>query len=213
MRIRIQLINFVADPFFNMMRMRIQVTKIMRIPAYPDPQDWQEGNDPYLDGVMWELPLLGCEGLPVAQLLLYSGLAHQAERLHWLLPRGRFSYNTRDKERSPVLQTPSNSFQHCSLPRVMWGVLWEVKRMSWTFMASYGRKLFLHLWKLEWFKSKQIWIDENVFCSQDLFRAVNSDRTAPPFSKLNVLYNTIPPLFMYHTGGVYYVLYMALLIS
>jgi hypothetical protein len=29
-----------------------------------------------------------------------------------------------------VLQAPSKSFRHCSLPRVMWGVLWEVKSMS-----------------------------------------------------------------------------------
>jgi hypothetical protein len=31
------------------------------------------------------------------------------------------------------------------------------------FMSSYGGKLFLHICKLEWFKSKQIWVDENVF--------------------------------------------------
>jgi len=31
MRIRIQLINFVADPDFDLMRMQIQVTKMMRI--------------------------------------------------------------------------------------------------------------------------------------------------------------------------------------
>ncbi len=84
----------------------------------------------------------------------------------------------RDKERSPfllVLQTPSKSFRHCSLPRVMCGVFWEVKSMSWIFV--YGGKLFLHLYKLEWFKSKQIRVDENLFiCSQELFRAVSFDR-------------------------------------
>ncbi len=42
------------------------------------------------------------------------------------------------------LQTPSKSFRHCSLPRVMRGVLWEVKSMSGTFKSSYGGKLFLH---------------------------------------------------------------------
>ncbi len=31
MRIRIQLINFVADPDFDVMGMRVQVTKVMRI--------------------------------------------------------------------------------------------------------------------------------------------------------------------------------------
>jgi hypothetical protein len=41
-RIRIQLINFGADPDFYLMRMRIQVTKMMRILADPDPQHWVE---------------------------------------------------------------------------------------------------------------------------------------------------------------------------
>ncbi len=76
-----------------------------------------------------------------------------------------------------VLWTPSKSFRHCPLPRVIWGVLWEVKSMSGIFKSSYGGKLFLCLCKLKWFKSKQIWVDGNVFiCSQGPYRAVNSDR-------------------------------------
>ncbi len=44
-------------------------------------------------------------------------------------------------------------------------------------MYSYGGKLSRHICKLEWFKNKQIWIDENVFISsQEPYRAVNSDR-------------------------------------
>jgi hypothetical protein len=44
-------------------------------------------------------------------------------------------------------------------------------------ICSYGGKLFLHICKFEWFKSKQIRGDGNVFiCSQGLFRAVHSDR-------------------------------------
>ncbi len=49
--------------------------------------------------------------------------------------------------------------------------------MSLIFVSSYGGKLFLHICKLEWFKGKQIWVDENVFaCSQQPYRAVNFDR-------------------------------------
>jgi hypothetical protein len=49
--------------------------------------------------------------------------------------------------------------------------------MSGIFMSSFGGKLFLLICKLEWFKSKQIGVDENVFiCSQETYRAVNSDR-------------------------------------
>ncbi len=56
-------------------------------------------------------------------------------------------------------------------------MLWEVKSTSWIFMSSYGGKLVLYICKLEWFKSKQIWVDENVFiCSLEPYRAVNSDR-------------------------------------
>ncbi len=69
----------------------------------------------------------------------------------------------RDIERSPfflVLQTTSKSFRHFSLPRVMWGVLWEVKRISGILRSSYGGKLFFHLCKLEYFKSKKIWVME-----------------------------------------------------
>ncbi len=91
---------------------------------------------------------------------------------------GRTKIKGRDKERSPlflVLQTPSKSFRHCSLPRVMWVVLWEVKSMTWIFMSSFGGNQFLHICKFEWFKSKRIWIDENAFiCSQEPCRALNS---------------------------------------
>ncbi len=59
----------------------------------------------------------------------------------------------------------------------MWGVLWEVKSMSEIVNSSFGGKLFLHICKLEWFKSKQVWVDGNVFiCSQGPYKAVNSDR-------------------------------------
>ncbi len=65
-----------------------------------------------------------------------------------------------------VLQTPSKSFRHCSSTRVMWGMLWEVKSIWGIFKSSYGEKLFLHICKLEWFKSKQTWVDGNIFiCS------------------------------------------------
>jgi hypothetical protein len=80
-------------------------------------------------------------------------------------------FRIRDYERSLlflVLQTPSKSFMHSSLPRVMCGVVWEQKSMSWIFVSSYGGKVFLHIFKLEWFKRKQIWVDEDVFiCSQE----------------------------------------------
>ncbi len=83
-----------------------------------------------------------------------------------LLCRGAHCWSLpREKERSPLfllLQTPSKSFRLCSLLRVLWGVLWEVKSTSWIFMSSYGKKLFLHICKLDQFKSKQIWVDENV---------------------------------------------------
>jgi hypothetical protein len=56
-------------------------------------------------------------------------------------------------------------------------VFWEVKGMSWIFVSSYGGKLLLHICKLEWLKSKQIRVDENVFiCSEEPFRTVNFDR-------------------------------------
>ncbi len=103
------------------------------------------------------------------------------------LDREQFQYNkilqigikttmtARDIKRSPpflVLQTPSKSFRHCLLPRLMWGLLWEVKSMSGIFKSSHGGKLILHISKLEWFKSKQIWADRNVFiCSQGPYRA------------------------------------------
>jgi hypothetical protein len=65
--------------------------------------------------------------------------------------------------------------------------MWEVKSMSRIVMSSYERKLFLYLCKLEWFKSKQILIDENVcICSQDPFRAVNSDRDLASFRTLRL---------------------------
>ena len=49
--------------------------------------------------------------------------------------------------------------------------------MSGIFKSSYGGKLFLHICKLEWFKSKQIRVDGNVLiCSLGSLRAVNSDR-------------------------------------
>ncbi len=35
--------------------------------------------------------------------------------------------------------------------------------MSGIFKSSYRGKLFLHIYKLQWFKSKQIWVYENVF--------------------------------------------------
>ncbi len=74
-----------------------------------------------------------------------------------------------------MLQTPSKGFRHWSLPKVMWGMSWEVKSMSGVVKSSYGGKLFLHICKLEWFKSKNIWVDGNVFiCSQGPYRAVNS---------------------------------------
>jgi hypothetical protein len=37
-RVRIQLINFDAVPDFDLMRIRIKITKMMRILADPDPQ-------------------------------------------------------------------------------------------------------------------------------------------------------------------------------
>jgi hypothetical protein len=40
MRIRIQAINFDADPDADLIQMRIQVTKTMRILADPDPKHW-----------------------------------------------------------------------------------------------------------------------------------------------------------------------------
>ncbi len=44
-------------------------------------------------------------------------------------------------------------------------------------MSSYGGKVFLDICILEWFKSKQICVDENVFiCSQEPYRDVNFDR-------------------------------------
>ncbi len=75
--------------------------------------------------------------------------------------------STRDIERWPlflVLQTPSKSFRHCSLSKVMRGVLWEVKSMTEIFKSSNGGKLFLHKCKLELFTSKQI----RVFVHKDL---------------------------------------------
>ncbi len=54
-------------------------------------------------------------------------------------------YSNRYK-RSPlflVLKTPSKSFRHCSLPRVMWGVLWEVKSMSGILRLHMEKSCFL----------------------------------------------------------------------
>ncbi len=47
------------------------------------------------------------------------------------------------------------------MPNVRHPFFW--KSMSGIFESSYGEKLFLHIYKLEWFKSKQIWVDGNVF--------------------------------------------------
>ncbi len=61
----------------------------------------------------------------------------------------------------------------------MRGVLWEVKSMSEIVKSSYGGKLFLHICNREWFKSKQILVDGNVFiCLQGPYRAVNSENTS-----------------------------------
>ncbi len=69
------------------------------------------------------------------------------------------------------------------LPRMMWGVVWKVKSISWTFQSSYGgvegcfQVFFLHRCKLELFKSKQIWVDGNIYLfSHGPYRAVYSDR-------------------------------------
>ncbi len=51
-------------------------------------------------------------------------------------------------ERSPlslVLQTPSKSFRHYSMPRVVWGMIWEVKSMPRICKSSYGGKLFWNI--------------------------------------------------------------------
>ncbi len=51
----------------------------------------------------------------------------------------------RDIERSRlslVLQTDSKSFRHCSLPRMVWGVMLEMQSMPRTCKSSYGGKVF-----------------------------------------------------------------------
>ncbi len=47
----------------------------------------------------------------------------------WFFRSGLLHHHQRYKELQLflALQAPSKSFRHCSLPRVMWGVLWEVK--------------------------------------------------------------------------------------
>ncbi len=44
-----------------------------------------------------------------------------------------------------VLQTPSKSFRHYSLPMVVWGRMWEVKRMPRICKSSYGGKVFTNI--------------------------------------------------------------------
>ncbi len=76
-----------------------------------------------------------------------------------------------------MLLTPSKSFRHCSLQRGVWVVFLEVKSMPGFSKSSYGGIRFLHICKLEWFKSKHIWVDVNVvICSQGPYMAVSSDR-------------------------------------
>ncbi len=54
-----------------------------------------------------------------------------------------------------------------------------MKKYVRNFKSSYGGKRFLHICKLEWFKSKLIGVDGNVsFGSQGPYRAVNSYRTS-----------------------------------
>ncbi len=54
----------------------------------------------------------------------------------------------RDIERlhlSSVLHTLKKSFRHYSLPRVVWGVMWEVKSMPRISKSAYGEKVFLNI--------------------------------------------------------------------
>ncbi len=90
-----------------------------------------------------------------------------------------------------MLQTPSKSFRHCSLPRVMWGLFWKWK--AWDELLCLHIEdnfFFICMCQLEWFKSKQIWLDEDVFIySQELNRAVNSDRDLATLSWAHLHYN------------------------
>ncbi len=56
------------------------------------------------------------------------------------------------------------------------------------FKSLYGGKLFVHICKLEWLKSKHIWVNKNVFICSPLgpHRAENSDRD---FAHSHNLYN------------------------
>ncbi len=92
--------------------------------------------------------------------------AHPTPRKNY----GQVGERERYREIAPflVLKTPSKSFGHCSLPRVMWWVLWEVKSMSGIFMSLYRGKLFLHICKLEYLEqgcgSGSAWIRINLSC-------------------------------------------------
>ncbi len=75
----------------------------------------------------------------------------------------------RDIERSPLfsmLQTPSKTFRNSHYHGWCEGCCGKHVK---NFKSSYVEKLFLHICKLEWFKSIQtcMWVDGNVFiCSQ-----------------------------------------------
>jgi len=62
----------------------------------------------------------------------------------------------RDIERSPLVSV-AKSFRHCSLPRGVFGK-WKACQ---EFLILHVKENCLHICKLEWFKSKQIWVYVN----------------------------------------------------